>query len=131
MRQLVHRHGGSGGAVVVEILGVDLVVALEVTHIDQVRGEFDQVFQAGARAFQNRLDVLDDGASLRADIGIQHPHGVDLGAHEAVVGAPGAGARNEQKITGTLDVRELAARLRAPFDDGRRHIVFAHGFLSH
>src|SRR5690606_17545067 len=57
---------------------------------------------------ENVADVLDDGTRLRADVELRGAHGVDLHAHEAVVGAARTGAGHKQEVPGAANMGELA-----------------------
>jgi dimethylhistidine N-methyltransferase len=76
----VHGDGGAGGAGLVEVLGVHLVVAAEVVHRHQVAGDLDQIGKIGAEFGEQIADVLDHRAGLRADVERGRTQFVDLGA---------------------------------------------------
>src|SRR5690349_19078776 len=78
VRQLVDGDRGAGGAVDVEVLGEDLVVAAEVVHGDQVGRDLGDVLQAGAHGLEDGPQVPDDGAGLGTDVQGGRAQGVGL-----------------------------------------------------
>src|SRR5690606_22666486 len=126
VRELVDGHRGPGRPLLVEELGVDLVVALVVVHVHQVRGDLDEVGQRAAGGLEDVADVLDDGSGLGADVEVGDAHLVGLGAHEGVVRPSGAGARDVQEVTGAAGVREPAARRRLALYPHRAVLVGRH-----
>ena len=58
MRQLAHRDGGARRAGVVEVLGVHLVVAGEVTHVDEIAGDLHEIGEIAADRAKDVGDVV-------------------------------------------------------------------------
>jgi hypothetical protein len=100
-------------------LVVDLVVALEVGHIDEEGRHVDDVPEVRTRGLQDDADVLDRRLGLRRDVFVHRAVGVDRHAHVGVVGAARRRARDEQEIPDAFRVRIATERLRPRVQDDR------------
>ena len=77
--QLVHRHGGARRPFVAEEFAIDLVVAAEIVHVDEIRADLDAIGQIRPRALKDVADVLDHRAGLHLDVQPHRAHRVLLG----------------------------------------------------
>src|SRR5438067_13200781 len=116
MWQLVHGDGGARGPGFVEELAVDLVVAAEVVHVHQIRGQRYDVREVRAGLAEDVADVLDDRAGLRPDVQRGSAHGVHFCAGDRVVRAPATGAGHEREPATHLNMRGTAAPCRLAVD---------------
>src|SRR5688572_9707016 len=125
MGKLVDGHRRARGAVGREELGVDLVVTAEVVHVDEERAEVDDVAQRGAGGVEDRCELLDDSASLDADVELRRAHGIDARAHYGVVRAPRRESGHEDEVARPAEVRVGASRRR---ELGKTVRGFAHAW---
>ena len=68
MRQLVNGDSRPGRARLVEIFAVHFVVAAEVAHIDEERGDFYKIREIRTLAFKYVSHIFDDSARLPTNI---------------------------------------------------------------
>ncbi len=117
MRQLMHRHGGSCRAIVVEVFAVHFVVSGEIVHVHKIGRDFNQVVETGSGRLQNVAHVVDHRASLRTNIQVRCTKFVRSRSRDRVVSSARARSRNNQKISSALDVRIPPPRLRFRLDN--------------
>lgn len=108
MRELMDSDSSTGWAVIVEIFSIDLVVSLEVVHVDEEAGDLNDILQVGAYTAKDVPDILYNGTCLLADIEVCCAHLIHFDAFEAVVRSPRAGARYENEVAGPFYMWEGA-----------------------
>ena len=112
-------HGDSRARwpVVIEELTIGLVVTREIVHIHKIRRYFDDVAQFGAGTLQNIANVFNDSPGLLVNIEVRGPELIRLSACNRVVGAAGTRSRDDKKVSSTLHMWILSARLSLSLDD--------------
>ena len=114
MRELMSGHGRSRRTVVVEKLGINLVVTLEIFHSDEKRCDIDNILKASAYAREDIPYVFDDGTRLIANFEMSYTCVVNYNARESVVRTSRTRSGNKQEVPCSLDVRVRPARRRFP-----------------
>lgn len=117
VRELVHRHGRTGGSVHVKVFSIHLVVATEIVHVDQVGGDLDNIFQAGAGGRKDVPDVVQHRPRLDTDIEPGGAHFIHLHPLKRVVRTTAACAGDKQEIPGSFDMRKFSSRAGLAGDD--------------
>src|ERR1700731_1378513 len=138
MRQLIYRNGGARWPLMRKVLIVDFVIPGEVTYVDKVGRDLDQMLKTAACGRQNLAHVFDAGLRLGADVECGAAPVIGVAAGDRVVDFAPACSGKENERPSTTQQRTGVGRVQIMRRRGAMIVsrrvaacLLQHGFCGH